>query len=69
MPPPRFFVSVYPAVRDPIESIAVAVGQDEDAGASVRGANVARSQHAPFRIEPEVGQVPKNSSEPASSER
>lgn len=36
------------------------MGQEEDAVAPVRGADVARAEHEPLRIEPEAGQRPEN---------
>jgi len=33
----------------------------------VRRADVGRAEHEPFRIEPELGQVPENGLEPASN--
>jgi hypothetical protein len=35
----------------------------------MRSADVVRSEHCPFRIIPEFGQVSKNASKPSSSER
>lgn len=37
-------------------------GEDEDAGPAVRGAHAGRSKTAPFRIEPQRGQIPENGS-------
>ena len=44
---------------DPYASIVVVVGHGEnpDSSAAVRGTNVGRGEHSPFRIEPEVGKV------------
>lgn len=44
-------------------SRAAGVGQEEDAVSPVRGADVARAEHAPFRIEPETGQRFENVAE------
>lgn len=57
--PLRVVASIEPA------SCALAVGQYEDALASMRGADVGRAQHLPFRIEPESGQVAEDGREPA----
>jgi hypothetical protein len=53
---------------EPAESIAVAVGQDEKAGAEMRCADRSRAEQIPLRIEPEYGQVPENEVEPSKSE-
>jgi len=39
-------------------------GEDEDSLASVRRSDIGRSEHTPFRIEPERGKVGKNVGEP-----
>jgi hypothetical protein len=47
-----------------LKSLAVAVGsKDEDSETSVRGSHVGSSKTAPFRIEPEVGQVSEYTAE------
>tara|TARA_B100000929_G_scaffold271237_2_gene241980 strand:- start:7099 stop:7848 length:750 start_codon:yes stop_codon:yes gene_type:complete len=46
----------------------VGVGHNPDSLSPVRGAQVICSQHSPLRIEPQLGQVSENSSEPARSE-
>lgn len=51
------------------ESTVLGVCQDEDPFPLMRGANVTRRESEPFRIEPEVGQVPENFSELPSSIR
>lgn len=49
--------------------LAVGVGsKDPQSLSQVRGAAVGRREHAPFRIEPEVGQRPENSVEPSNKE-
>ena len=48
----------------PFQSLAVAVGSNEEAGALVGCPHVGCSKQAPSRIEPEVGQVPENLPEP-----
>jgi hypothetical protein len=54
-------------VQLPTTSVAVAVGQDEDARAFVRRTDVGRSEHVPLRIVPAYGQGPENLSEPPTS--
>jgi hypothetical protein len=44
------------------------VGQDEDALSAVGRADVARSEHVPFRIEPERGQVTEDDVESPNNE-
>lgn len=48
----------------PDVSRAVAVGQAEEPGALVRGANFGRSDNTPLRIEPEAGKVGEDFAEP-----
>ena len=49
-------------------ALAFGVGHDPDAVPLVRSAGGARSQHSPFRIVPQRGQVAENTSKPARSE-
>jgi hypothetical protein len=49
-------------------SMQTGVGSNPDTFAEVVRANVGRTEHSPFRIEPEFGQVPENSSKSPSSE-
>lgn len=49
-------------LRPPLGTLAV--GQNEHAFSSVRGADIGRSHARPFRIEPDFGQVSEYSSEP-----
>lgn len=51
------------------ESLSVTVGQDEDALASVRGADIGCADTVPLRIEPEVGQIPENEGQSASGNK
>jgi hypothetical protein len=44
------------------------VGQNPDSFSDVRSAGVVRSEHAPFRIVPQRGQIPENNSKSAKSE-
>src|SRR6266700_366609 len=50
------------------DDCAIGVGQQEESFSSVRSADIARSKHIPFRIEPERGQIPENAIEPSVSE-
>ena len=45
------------------------MGQDPDPFAAVGSASIVRAKHAPFRIEPQRGQVPENGSESPRSEQ
>src|SRR5690606_35568758 len=54
---------------DPLAMQAVGVGHDPYSVSSVGGSDVSSSQHSPFCIIPHLGQVPKNTSKPSSSER
>lgn len=49
-------------------SLALSVGQDPDPVPLVRGSNIGRAQHSPFRIEPERGQVSKHPPKSPNSE-
>lgn len=51
-----------------VESLPVSMGDDEDAGSTVRCAHVGRAEIDPLRIEPEAGKVSKDATEPAGSE-
>ena len=63
------FAGRFPIFPHPFfHSVAIGVGHNPDSIPSVRGANVVRSQHSPFRIIPHRGQVSENSSKPARSE-
>jgi hypothetical protein len=44
------------------------VGKNPDPFADMWGSHVSRSQHSPFRIEPQRGQVSEYSSKPSTSE-
>lgn len=50
------------------QSRAAAVGNNPDSVAAMWGANVGRSQHTPFRIEPEAGKPLKDSDKSASAQ-
>lgn len=50
------------------ESASLVVGQNEDSGSPVRGPDIGRSKHTPFRIEPKIGQVTEDDAEPASAD-
>jgi hypothetical protein len=49
-------------------SLALGVGQDPEALPPMRGTNIVRSQLTPFRVVPQRGQVPENSTKPPNSE-
>jgi hypothetical protein len=51
-----------------LQSVANGVGNNPDSETAVIESGVVRSQHAPFRIEPHLGQIPKNSVKPPKSE-
>jgi hypothetical protein len=51
-----------------IPSVLHGVGHDPDAFADVSCSNVRSGKHSPSRIEPHLGQVSENSSEPPRSE-
>jgi hypothetical protein len=53
----------------PEDALASGVGQNENPFAELGGADLGRAVHAPFRIEPERGQIPEYiSQEPVSKE-
>jgi len=54
----------YAAAPELFASPLVAVGQDEQPFASMRGSDIGRAEHTPLRIEPERGKVGKNVGEP-----
>jgi hypothetical protein len=51
-----------------VHRVAAGVGKNPYPLASVVGTNIIRSEHAPFSIEPELGQVTEHSPEASSSE-
>ena len=56
-------------IRPPLlESLAAGVAQDPNSLADVGSTGIIRPHDTPFRIEPQDGQVPENSSKPSTSE-
>jgi len=53
----------------PFQSLADGVGHDPYSVSAVRGTNGARRNAMPFRIIPDLGQVPENGSHPPNKER
>ena len=60
-----------PAERSAIAFVLLAsgVGSNPDAVSSVRGTNGARRYAMPFRVIPDLGQVPKNGVQPSTKQR
>jgi hypothetical protein len=66
---PRFGDFLAPCVGPlSFQSLAFGVGQNPYPLATVRRSDIVRSQHTPFRIEPQRGQVTEDSAKSANSE-
>ena len=57
------FGAVFPLVASEQRGVGSRPGEAEPPAADVRGSAGGRREHAPLRIEPELGQRPENSSE------